>query len=92
MEIEGNIIKNLGQRSGTSQNGNEWTVATYLLETIESYPKKMLFEVMGKDRIDRLAIKEGKRMKVYFDINAHEYEGKYFNQIRAWDAREVQQQ
>lgn len=90
MEIEGNIIKNLGQRSGTSQNGNEWTVATYLLETIENYPKKVCFDVMGKERIDRLAIKEGKRMKVYFEINAHEYEGKFFNQIRAWDAREVQ--
>ena len=48
MEISGKIIQVLPERGGVSQrSGNEWKVATYLLETIEQYPKKCAFEVFA---------------------------------------------
>lgn len=92
MEIEGIIKMELPVRSGVSaQTGKPWRIASYVLETISSYPKRMVFDVMDGDenRIARLNIKAGRRMKIWFDIDAHEYQGRWYNQIRAFDARET---
>ncbi len=85
MEITGKIIAVLPERSGTSaRTGNEWRVATYVLETMEQYPKKMAFEVFGTDRIQNMDIQLGEMLVVSFDIDAHEYNGRWFNTIRAF--------
>lgn len=90
MEIEGNIIQELAPRQGEGKNG-PWRSQTYVLETIESYPKRVAFDVFDGQtgRIERLGIRAGKRMRVFFDIDAHEYNGRWFNTVRAYDAREV---
>ncbi len=85
MELTGKIIYVLPERSGISQrSGSEWKVATYVLETQEQYPKKMCFEVFGSDRIQQLNIQAGEFLTVSFDIDAHEYNGRWFNSIRAF--------
>lgn len=89
MEITGSIIAVLPERTGTSSKG-EWKCATYVLETQEQYPKKMCFDVFGADKIAQFNIKQGEYLTVSFDINAHEYQGKYFNSIRAWNVARPQ--
>ncbi len=85
MELTGRIIAVLEERSGTSaRTGNEWRVASYVLETQEQYPKKMCFEVFGADRIQAMNIQPGETLTVKFDIDAHEYNGRWFNSIRAF--------
>ncbi len=85
MEITGKIIAVLPERGGTSaRTGNEWKVASYVLETMEQYPKKVAFEVFGVDRIQSLNIQLGEMLTVNFDIDAHEYQGRWFNTIRAF--------
>lgn len=85
MEITGKIIAVLPERGGTSaRTGSEWKLGQYVLETIEQYPKKMVFEVFGSDRIAQFNIQLGETMTVSFDIDAHEYQGRWFNGIRAW--------
>ena len=85
METTGKIIAVLEERSGiAARNGNSWRCAQYVLETAEQYPKKILFEVFGEDKIQSMAIKAGEVLTVSFSIDAHEYNGKWFNQIRAW--------
>lgn len=85
MEITGKIISVLEERSGTSsRTGNEWRVASYVLETVEQYPKKMVFEVFGSDRIQTMNIQAGEMLTVKFDVDAHEYNGRWFNSIRAF--------
>lgn len=85
MEISGKIIQVLPERGGVSQrSGNEWKVATYLLETIEQFPKKCAFEVFGSDRIAQFNIQLGQQLTVSLDIDAREYNGRWYNQIRAW--------
>lgn len=93
MEITGIIKHVLPVREGVSANG-AWKTASYVIETEERYPRRMVFDVRdGRDgRIDRLGIKEGKRMKVWYDIDASEYNGRWYNNVTAWDAREVEQQ
>jgi hypothetical protein len=91
MELQGKIIAVLPERSGISARG-EWKCQTYVIETQEQYPKKMAFDVFGADRIVNFGIQVGMVVDVSFDIDAHEYQGRYFNQIRAWDVKNVAQQ
>lgn len=64
-------------------------MASYVLVTGGLRPSYFVFDVFdGMDgRINRLGIEAGKEMTIYFDIDAHEYQGKWFNTIRAYDAR-----
>lgn len=94
MEIEGIIIKVLPERTGTSSfTGETWKIASYVLETTDNHPKKICFDVSDGQtgRIARLNIQENTRMKVWLDIDAHEYQGKWFNQVRCYDARPVEE-
>ena len=91
MEIQGKVIAVLPERSGVSARG-EWKSQTYVIETQEQYPKKMAFDVFGADRIASFGIQFGEVINVCFDIDAHEYQGRYFNQIRAWNVTKVSQQ
>lgn len=91
MELQGKIIVVLPERSGTSQRGNQWRSITYVLETQEQYPKKLAFDVTN-DKIDQLNIQVGEFLTVQFDINAREYQGRYFNSVQAWNViRQTQQ-
>lgn len=91
MELQGKVIAVLPERSGISKRG-EWRSQTYVIETQEQYPKKMAFDVFGGDRIVSFGIHLGEVINVSFDIDAHEYQGRYFNQIRAWNVTKVSQQ
>ena len=84
MEITGKIIAILPERGGVSQTGNEWKMQEYVIETHEQYPKKMCFNVFGADKIAQFNIQAGDELTVSFDINAREYNGRWYNDIRAW--------
>lgn len=88
MELQGKVINALPQRSGTSQRG-EWVSQDFVIETHDTYPKKMVFSVFGADRLQRFNIQIGQEVLVAFDIDAHEYNGRWFNNIRAFDVRQV---
>lgn len=88
MEITGKIIDVLPERSGTSARG-EWKVQSFVVETQEQYSRKMVFDVFGAERLQRFNITGGDMVTVVFDIDAHEYQGRWFNNIRAYDVRHV---
>ena len=91
MELQGKIIVVLPERSGVSQRGNQWRSISYVLETQEQYPKKLVFDVTN-DKIDQLNIQLGEILTVQFDINAREYNGRWFNSVNAWNViRQTQQ-
>lgn len=88
MENQGKIIAVLPPREGISARGTAWKVQEYVLETThEQYPKKMVFEVFGADRIEQFGIQTGHEVSVAFDIDAREWNGRWFNSIRAYDVR-----
>lgn len=88
MELQGKVIAVLPERSGVSARG-EWKSQDYVIETHDQYPRKMVFGVFGADRISRFNIQLGQEVNVSFDIDAHEYNGRWFNNIRAFDVRQV---
>jgi len=90
MEIQGIIKAVLEERGGIAKNtGNAWKIASYLLETEDAYPKRIVFEVFGDDKIKAMDIHEGEKMNVHFDIDSREYNGKWYNQIRAWKVERI---
>ena len=90
MEITGKIIAVLPERGGVSQRtGSEWKVQEYVLETQEQYPRKMCFDVFGADKIQQFNIQVGEELNVFFDIDAREWQGRWFNSIRAWKVERV---
>lgn len=88
MEITGKIIAALPQRSGTSaRTGNPWVSQEFVIETHDQYPRKCVFRVFGEDRLKEMNIQVGAEMTISFDIDAHEYQGRWFNDISAWRAQ-----
>lgn len=84
MEMTGVVIAILPERSGTSQRG-EWKSQSFVIETQEQYPKHLCFEVFGADRITQFNIKCGETITVQFDIDARQYQDRWFNSIKAWN-------
>lgn len=91
-EISGQIIAVLPTRSGTSARGTEWSSQTAVVETKEQYPKKVAFDVMGADRIAQFNLQVGEYVTVSYDVEAHEYNGKWWNSVRAWNVVRANQQ
>ena len=89
MELQGKIIQALPVKTGTSARG-DWKVQEFVLETLDAqYPRRMVFSVFGEERLQRFNIQVGQDVNVSFDIDAHEYQGRWFNSIRAFDVRPV---
>lgn len=90
MDLTGKIIAVLPARGGTSaRTGNEWKSQEYVLETHDQFPRKCCFDVFGADKIASFNIQSGEELTVSFDIDAHEFNGRWFNSIRAWKVERV---
>ena len=83
MEIIGKVVAVLELQSGTSKKGSEWKKRDFVIETLdEKFPKKVCFTLFG-DRADACPAIDSV-VNVSFDIDAHEYNGKWFNSVNAW--------
>lgn len=58
---------------------------------MEQYPKKMCFEIFGSDRIAQFEslLQVGNNVRVSFDIDARQWQDRWFNSIRAWKVESV---
>ena len=89
MELAGKVIAVLEPRGGVSRTGNPWKVQEYVIETHDQYPRRMCFDVFGEDKINQFNIQVGEELNVSFDIDAREWQGRWFNSIRAWKVERV---
>lgn len=83
MEITGKIIEVLPLKSGTSPKG-EWQSQQYVLETIEQYPHKFLFEVFGAEKINSFALQVGEQVTVSYNTDARPYKDTWYGSNHAW--------
>lgn len=84
MEFKGTIIATLPVKSGTSKAGKPWSMGQYVIESEGEYKKKMCFDVFGEEKIREFDIRTGEKMTVKFDIDSNEYNGRWYNSIRAY--------
>ena len=91
MEITGIIIQKLGESSGTSaKTGMPWRNAEFLVEVPGEYKRHINFRVRDGqyNLIARFEALIEKMATVSFNIDAHEHEGRWFNEINAWGVLE----
>lgn len=82
--IQGKIIQAFEPRSGQNERG-QWMAQDFLLESFDQpYSRKCLFSVWGAERLQQFNLKEGDDVAVDLDIDAREYNGRYYNSLRAW--------
>lgn len=90
MDITGKIIVVMPAREGVSQSsGNPWKSQEYVIETQEMHPKKCCFNVFGAEKIQQFNIQLGEMLTVSIEINANEYQGRWYNKINAWQVQRL---
>jgi hypothetical protein len=83
LELTGRLFQVMSEQSGTGKNG-EWRKLEFVIETADQYPKKICFVAWG-DLINNVrALKEGDNVKVSFDVQSREYQGKWYTDVKAW--------
>ena len=85
--IKGKLIARGEVKSGTSEKGNEWKGVDYTIqETDGRYPKKVNFTIFGVEQVNRVlpVLHLETPVVVEAELDAREYKGKYYNQIRAF--------
>ena len=86
MEITGKIIFVSPVSTGVSQRtGNTWASREFVVETQGQYPNRACIKLFGQEKIDTYPVKVGDVVTVSFDINASEYNGRWYNQLNAWN-------
>ncbi len=84
MEFIGKVIAILPPKEGVSKTGNAWKAQEFVVENHDQYPRKMCFEVFGTDKLEQFNIQLGEEINVSFDIDARQWNDRWFNSIRAW--------
>jgi hypothetical protein len=82
MEIEGKLFQVMPVQNITSQKG-QMKKMEFVIETEAKFPKKVCFSLWN-DKIDLFTSKPGENIKVYFDLDSREYNGRWYTEARAW--------
>ena len=85
MDIKGKIIQKMELQSGVSKAGNQWKKQEYVLETLDSYPRKVKFDFFG-ERADQYPLEVGDVITLSYDIESREFNGRWYTDIRGWKA------
>lgn len=86
MEFHGKIVAVMEPRSGVGlKTGVIWKSQDFVVETDERYPHKAKFNLYGAEAVDRANLQVGMIVDVRFDVDAHEWNGIFINELRAWD-------
>ena len=92
MKVKGILKQMVGTQNGVStRTGNQWQTDEWLIVVPGRYERKLKVDVKGVERCKQWReFFEGMPDKnapveVQFEVDAHEYQGKWFNQIEAWD-------
>jgi hypothetical protein len=94
MEVTGKIRAIIPAQSGVSQRtGNTWMSQEYVMDYFwwpnQTQPSQMLFKVFSEDRIKQWNLQLNDEVKITFHIEAHEYDGRWFNEVRCTNVQKV---
>ena len=90
MEILGKVIQIMPFQEGVSKStGNPWKSQQFIIETQEQYPRKVAIELYGEDRIKNNPYEVDQIVKVSFDLESREFNGRWYTSVRAWKVEVV---
>lgn len=90
LEVTGKLEKFLEMQEGKTKDGKDWKKQQFIVVTEEKYNNIYPFELFASgehlEKIDNLLKynKVGDMVKVQFNVNASEYNGKYYTNLSVW--------
>ena len=92
--MTGIITRVLPPQNGISaRTGSQWTSQEFILEHEHGqFPRSVVFRVMGEEKINKFAIQNGEALTIHLNIEAREYNGKFFNSVECWRVERQAQQ
>ena len=88
MDLNGTVIQILPEQRFNGKNG-EVVKNQFVIEHGGQYKKKAVFSVLGEDRWKQMNFFEGADVQVSFDVDAREWNGKWFGELLAWRVQNV---
>ena len=82
MQLTAKLLQLLPLQTGAGKNG-PWKKQDIILETEGTYPKKVCISIWG-DKIDANQLQPGNMLKIDFDIESREYNGRWYTDVKAW--------
>jgi hypothetical protein len=84
LEITGKIIQKLNKTEGISKAGKAWSKQEFVIETQETYPKKVMISTMNEkvNELDRFNV--GDTITASLNLESREYNGRWYTDARAW--------
>jgi len=82
MQLTAKLIQLLPLQSGTGKNG-QWKKQDIIVETDATYPKKICVSIWG-DKIDASQLQLGNQLKIDFDVESREFNGRWYTDVKAW--------
>lgn len=82
MQLTAKLIQILPLQSGTGKNG-QWKKQDIIVETEATYPKKICISIWG-DKIDAAQLQTGNLLKIDFDVESREFNGRWYTDVKAW--------
>lgn len=94
MEFRGRIYKTFPVQSGTNAKGTEWKRQDFVFEYFENpsdrWSDKVLLSIMN-ERIQEYDLHENDEVVIGFSHNIHDWNGKYFNEMRVYKLEKIRQ-
>jgi len=82
MQLIAKLIQLLPLQTGTGKNG-QWKKQDIIVETEATYPKKVCVSIWG-DKIDASQLQMGNLLRIDFDVESREFNGRWYTDIKAW--------
>ena len=85
-QFKGTVLAVLPIKTGSKKDGNgTWASQQYVIEnTDDKYPKRLVCDVFGQDKINEFGLKVGQEVNAYFNIDGQEWQGKWFGKNSLW--------
>lgn len=82
MQLTARLINVLPLQTGNGKNG-QWRKQDIIVETDGQYPKKVCIAIWG-DKINESQLQVGNQLKIEFDVESREFNGKWYTDCKAW--------
>ncbi|MBZ0198639.1 MAG: DUF3127 domain-containing protein [Ignavibacteriaceae bacterium] len=82
MQLTAKLLQLLPLQTGEGKNG-PWKKQDIIVETEGQYPKKICISIWG-DKINTSALTSGSNLKIDFDVESREYNGRWYTDVKAW--------
>ncbi len=93
LELEGKLVLILAEQSGVGQaSGKAWRKQSFVIETEEQYPKKVVFNAWG-DTVDAIkSLKIGEKIRINFRVESREFNERWYTDLTAWRIVKISEQ